>query len=950
MPYSESLSFVNGVFPMLFGAQFLADLVHYRTYSSSLPCGRKETRKETIDRCMQMHLDKFPKEADDIVRAFSFVHKGMAVPSMRSLQFGNQSILRENIRGYNCSYAPIKSFQDFGDCLYILCCGAGFGFSSQKMFVHQLPTIVYGDNEPIFVIPDSKEGWADSVVNLLKNPRIRFDYSQIRPFGAPLSSGGWASGPDPLRKCHELIRGILYKHMGSRLTSLDVADIICHIADAIVVAGTRRSALINLFDADDAESLSAKTGAWWETNPQRARMNMSAVIHRDDQFAIAKAEGVLSACFASGAGEPGLFWTNDFEYGGNPCQPEFATVLTPDGIKTFADIDVGSTIWSGKRWTKVVAKWKTGVKPVFEYRTSAGRFVGTENHRIVQFGEKVEVKDAHSIDIAIGETLTKQEIDPQDIMDGLVIGDGSVHKASNDSVYLTIGKDDHSHFESEVASLIIGHQGGLSQKAYEIHTTVVSEEIKKTFERRVPDRFFFGDSKKKIGFLRGLYSANGSVCGNRITLKVSSFAIISQVQEMLSSLGIRSYYTVNAPHDVKFSNGTYTCKESYDLNISTDCMLFVDMIGFIQGYKMDKVSSPCVKASFDIRSIAPIGDHEVYDITVDDEDHTYWTGGCLVSNCNEISLRALCNLTELNIAACHTPRDLIDAVWAATYIGTLQASYTNFNYVQPRWKQYAEEESLLGVSFTGQAMNWPLLSAENLAHASSMALATNSVVAGRIGINPAHRIGTTKPSGSTSAWLGTKYGVPSGIHAAHDRRYVRRVRVDINNPMGLYFLENFPVSEAESGEILELDKFNPNNIVVSIPVEMNGAIVRQDESAIDLMERARHIHSHWIKPTHRQGPNTHNVSLTVSYKPEEQSSIVDWMIKNRYDYAGMALLPFDGGTYCQAPFESVSDEVFEQYQSKFDSMNMDLTSINWSGHEDQRMGESACSAGGCEVT
>jgi ribonucleoside-triphosphate reductase len=618
------------------GARFLADLVHYRTYSSTLPSGRKETRQETINRCMQMHLDKFPHEADNIVKAFSIVHAGMAVPSMRTLQFSGRSVERENARAYNCSAHPIKRFKDFGDCLYILCCGAGFGFSVQQMFISQLPVIEWGRDE-LFVIEDSKEGWADSMIKLLENPLVRFDYSLIRPYGSPLSSGGWASGFEPLRQCHELTRMILDKHTGKRLSSLAVADIICHIADAIVVAGTRRSSLICLFDADDNDMLTAKTGSWWEHSAHRARMNVSAVIHRKDPYVEQKARAVLSSCFASNAGEPGMFFTNDFEYLLNPCA--------------------------------------------------------------------------------------------------------------------------------------------------------------------------------------------------------------------------------------------------------------------------------------------------------------------------EISLRAFCNLTEINVAACQDEQSFLNAVWAATYIGTLQASYTDFNYIHSDWKKYAEEEALLGVSFTGQAMNWPLLSPTTLQAASYLALTTNALTAQRIGINMAHRIGTTKPSGSTSAWLGDRYGVTSGIHAAHDSRFVRRVRVDINNPMGQYLIDNFPLGEAESGEILELDKFNPSNIVVAIPVEMQGAITRQQETAVQLMERARHIHDHWIKPTHRQGPNTHNVSLTVSYKKEEEAEVAHWMLKNRDSYAGMALLPFSDHCYTQAPFESVSGDVFERYTQKFSAMNINLSEINWAGHADQRQGDSACGgSGGCEVT
>ncbi len=330
----------------------------------------------------------------------------------------------------------------------------------------------------------------------------------------------------------------------------------------------------------------------------------------------------------------------------NPCQPEWATVLTPKGISTIGEVGVGDIIWSSEGWTTILNKQCTGVKDVHEYRTTAGSFIGTDNHRIISNGEKIEVKDAESIDVLGGQLLDFKHTDlnVEDVMDGLVLGDGGVHRASNNLVYLCIGENDGDYFESNVSSLIEKHREGIKPYAYEVKTKIEHTELPTTYFREIPDRYFNGTPLKVAGLLRGLYSANGSVVDKRVTFKTSSPKLRDQVQILLSSLGIRSYYTTNKTKDVKFANGTYTCKESYDVSISTDRELFYNLIGFIQKYKMDKLESilSCTSKkgikTHNIISDTVVSNESVYSITVDNATHTYWTGGLNVSNCGEIPM------------------------------------------------------------------------------------------------------------------------------------------------------------------------------------------------------------------------------------------------------------------------------------------------------------------------
>jgi ribonucleoside-triphosphate reductase len=607
----------------------LRQLIQHRTYGKTKSDGTKETVSETIARCEQMHVDKFSSQVEPtIVDAFTQVYDGRVVPSMRTFQFAGQPILNANARAYNCAFSALTKWQDFGDLFYLLMCGCGTGYSVQKHHVAQLPVIdvtgaSLGTGEK-FYVEDDKEGWADAAVALLYDPSIEFDTSKVRKKGEPLSSGGTASGPEALVKALAEIRTILHRAHGRKLRPIEAHDIMCHIADGVVVGGVRRAALISLFNADDQEMLNCKTGMWWESNPQRARSNNSAVLVRDHPHFSVKLAEVLDTSIASGCGEPGISLTNNKDLGYNPC------------------------------------------------------------------------------------------------------------------------------------------------------------------------------------------------------------------------------------HEISLKDGQ------------------------------------------------------------------------------------LCNLTEVNVAACDTKEEFIAAVTAATVIGTLQASYTDFTYIQPKWKINCEEEALLGVSLTGQAQKWSELTTWlQEIDINELVTSVNDRTALLLGINPAARITTTKPSGSTSAWLGTT----SGIHAAHSSYFIRRVRVDKSDPI-VFLLSD--------SSFVEPDLFNPDNVIISIPIAAPDAITRESETALELLERCSLIYNKWIKQGHVTGDNTHNVSLTVSYKPEEAEDIKTWMLANSDNWAGISLLPFDGGSYVQAPFETISEDIYRLLKAAFDIP--DLTDADYTGRIDERLGEVSCDANGCEIT
>ena len=309
--------------------KILSDITVHMKYAKYLPdLNRRETWGELVTRNKEMHQKKYPNIADKIDEAYQFVYDKKVLPSMRSMQFGGKPIEISPNRIYNCAYMPIDHIDSFSECMFLLLGGTGVGYSVQKHHVEKLPPVnkPYEKRTKRYLIGDSIEGWADAIKVLMKSylngksSKIVFDYSDIRPKGARLvTSGGKAPGPQPLKECIVKIRGILSeKEDGEQLTTLEVHDIVCYIADAVLAGGIRRAALISLFSADDTEMISCKSGNWWETDPQRGRANNSAVLMRHKitkKFFM----DLWKRVELSGSGEPGIYFNNDKDWGTNPC-------------------------------------------------------------------------------------------------------------------------------------------------------------------------------------------------------------------------------------------------------------------------------------------------------------------------------------------------------------------------------------------------------------------------------------------------------------------------------------------------------------------------------------------------------------------------------------------------------------------------------------------------------
>ena len=370
--------------------KILSEITVYMKYAKYLENkSRRETWQELVTRNRKMHLKKYPELKDEIMNAYKFVLKKKVLPSMRSMQFAGKPIEISPNRVYNCAYLPIDDWRAFSETMFLLLGGTGVGYSVQKHHIDELPEIRKPNpkRQRRYLIADSIEGWADAVKILMKSyffdgSTIKFDYTDIRAKGSRLvTSGGKAPGPQPLKECLVKIEGMLKeKQDGVKLSTLEVHDIICYIADAVLAGGIRRAALISLFSAHDDEMISCKSGNWWELNPQRGRSNNSAVLMRHKitkEFFL----DIWKRIELSGAGEPGIYLSNDKDWGTNPC---CEIALRPFQFCNLCEVNV-SNIESQED---------------FEDRVKAAAFIGTlqagytEFHYLRPVWQRTTEKDA----------------------------------------------------------------------------------------------------------------------------------------------------------------------------------------------------------------------------------------------------------------------------------------------------------------------------------------------------------------------------------------------------------------------------------------------------------------------------------------------------------------------------------------------------------------------------
>lgn len=952
-----------------------------------------------------------------IKKAYKHVYNRTIMPSMRSLQFSGKPILEANHRIYNCAWRIINEPIAFHEIFYLLLLGVGVGYSVQQHHVYQLPTIKQPTTTIHHTINDSIEGWATAVNILIEgyysNYRTQFDYSKIRAKGTPLvSTGGFAPGPDAFRNSLTHIARIFDNAIGRKLATLEVHDVICHLSDAVLSGGIRRAALLSIFSYGDQAMMECKAGNFYETNPQRARANNSVYLPRETTTKQQFANLFKQTCI-NGTGEPGFIFTNDtLEYGFNPCcVQKDCLITTSEGLRRVHQLENKPfvAIVNGKEYPSK-GFWCTGTKEIYEVKTNRGFSVkATDDHRILTTDGWIELKD-----LVIGDTLILDKSihtapHNQDEFElgwllGEVWGDGG-HNPDKYKSYVRFWGENNKEMCDKASNIIeklpLDYHAPIkpnnkpcynhTHKTYQISNKKISLFVEKYLESKTKDikDALLNESKSFIaGFISGAFDSDGCICGDtkgggiqlqlaqvkeedllKIQIMLSLFGIISSIRKMVCK-------KESMLPDGNGGSKLYKTKQQYRLDIGRDSVeLFANIIGFSEPHKAQKLKSLIeskTKRSYKTRyeasviSITKLGEEPVYDCTVPEAD-SFVCNGVIVHNC-EISLKnkGVCNLVTIDAhklsQEAHKLKgkdqnEYIQSVIAsAALIGTMQATYTKTPFLDKSWQQVAEDEALLGVSFTGIQDNTGIEShvIGNIEHEGYWDLETLSKYVNHINdhaanclfdINPAKRTTCIKPEGSTSIVCGTS----SGLHLPYSEYYMRRVRV--NNNMG--------INEAmftHNPDFIEKDVYNPNyDNVISVPIH-NESVPQHESDLIRMKAEFNEIKrfKDWIDGGHNEGSNKHNVSYTLKYNREtltesQTNELIDLLYENRYYYSGITIFPEDGGgNYQQMPFEPIDKETYEKLASKFNAI--DFTGINEINVDNAHLLQAnACEGGRCEI-
>jgi hypothetical protein len=932
---------------------------------------RRETWSEQTDRVFKMHKVKFQKQLDneEFMEYFNFakdmVLKKNVLGSQRALQFGGPAILKKETRMYNCCASYVDRPRVFQEIMFSLLCGVGVGFSVQNHHIAKLPTIKSVSTETkLFQVQDSIEGWSDAIGVLCSsyftqnqcfpefyNKQVVFDFSLIRPAGAFINNiGGKAPGSEGLSNSLKKIRDIFdecIKNGFDRLRTIDAYDIIVHSSDAVLSGGIRRSATIALFSLDDEDMIKAKTGDWYIKNPQRARSNNSALLLRDKTPEKQYMDLIQSV---KQFGEPGIIWTDNTETLYNPCVPDDTWILTADGSKQVKDlINVPFlAVVDGKEYECKTGFIKTGEnKQVYKIITHEGFEVrATNNHKFftaerdwvelkdLMIGDKISLNDhserTFTIDIQSDNFVKGWLI-------GTVYGNASFDYFDKNISFYYTGNNRYSMREylyKYANQLRLNNFSETNFSDYENESRNVNGLLIKNKDlfviatNYINKGHILSDTIEKesllfqCGFLRGLFDMNSVIedyknKGLCICLTCTIVDSLKIVQRMLLRLGI---------YGVIYEQRRYvgdTMIPIYELIINKASMqVYKNNVGFNDLEKKDRLNS--ILSSYkrrpygsrytaEILDIIKSDKCDVYDCTVDDI-HAFDANGLYAHNCVEISLYGydskgqsgfqFCNLTEINMGTVENELDFYERCKAASILGTFQAAYTDFGYLGEVTENIVKREALLGVSMTGM-MDTPDISFDPiiLEKGANIVKQINEKVAKIIGINKASRTTCIKPAGSTSCILGTS----SGIHPCHSKRYFRRVQSNsLEEP-----LKFFKQSNPQAVDLSVWSSGKTDEVITFLCKSKNGALTKNDVSAIDLLEKVKLVQKYWVttgKNIDRcvEGWLNHNVSNTITVKDNEWESAAKFIYDNREYFAGISMLGDSGDmTYHQAPFQAV---------------------------------------------
>jgi len=949
-------------------AQLMADAKFYESYARyNDKENRYETWEEAVGRVMAMHRVKYSKEMTDSlsnlldIAEMSYRAKEM-LGAQRALQFGGEQLLKQNAKLYNCTAAYCDRSAIFGEAFFLMLCGCGVGFSVQTHHIAKLPQITKRTKQAkTFVVEDSIEGWASSVDALMrsffvedsefKGRKIYFDLTKIRPKGAEISGGFKAPGPEPLRKALDKIEKLIKDALDAGYTNLrniTAYDIFMYIADAVISGGVRRAATICLFSHDDQDMITAKTGDWFVSQPQRGRSNNSAVLLRNETT-LSQFEEIMKSVKHSG--EPGFVWTDSLEILFNPCVTKDTSVMTSTGPRLVESL-IGEqfiAVVNGREYpTSSKGFWRTGTKQIFKLSLDDGSSIKlTDNHKVLtQHRSWVEVKDLTTDDDVVSHNHNNYSWDGVDGIDpeigwllGNLVGDGTF--SGNSAILRYWNKE--TYLVEYAKSLLTKHCKTYKEfTATDMNKDTVSTssaELKRIAERysilpknKAPSHKLEETSSLFYSeYLKGLFDADGSVQGSQskgvsVRLTQNNLETLEQVQRMLLRLGIKSKIYKNRIEEGFYNlpdghgcTKEFLCKAVHELIISNNSLqTYSSRIGFNVRAKQETLDGNLARYTRALNKdkfysrvvgVTPVGVEDVYDVTVPGPD-AFDANGLYVHNCVEVGMQGytedgrsgfqFCNLCEINGDKSTSPEIFYEQCKAAAILGTLQAGYTDFNFVGSATKEIVDREALIGVGITGW-MNNPdiLFDVEVQRKGAGIVKKWNKIVAKMIGINQAARCCVVKPSGNASVLLGTA----SGIHGEHSPRYLRHVQMNKDTEVAKLFAKKNPA-------MIDDSVWTDLDYVIGFPIEpREGSIYKADLLGVKQLGYVKLAQDNWIE----YGTNKdlcvapylkHNVSNTITV--DDWDAVTDYIYSNRHSLCGVSLLSAAGDrAYPQAPFTEV---------------------------------------------
>lgn len=671
----------------------LANFTFKQTYAKYLPSKRRrENWGESVDRLMNMHASKFIDNIEifeDLNEIEDSLKRKDILGSQRSLQFGGKAILDKPWRIFNCTTSFCDRPRFFAESLWLLLCGCGVGYSVQKHHVSKLPPVISSDQinnaqMRVVMIKDTIEGWADALDALIQfylgqsDTMPIFNYSLIRKKGAPLSHGGKAPGPVPLKFSLQMIEKILVSRAGMNLRSIDCLDIVCVASDCVLSGGVRRSATIAIFSMDDSDMWTAKTGNWWKDAPYRARANISAVALKnklDKQDFMKKFLDNVPQW-----GEPGFVFTESTEFCFNPCVSGRTRILTAEGYKTakqLFDAQQKTSLRIDPRFKQGTYSestdkgvFSTGIQDVYRLQTKQGYFVEcTNNHQImtsrgwIEAGALVKGDKIHifaNSESAINQQLANISLDEYN--KGLVLGwwsgDGSYDANTNLLYFYGAKRQLAPLFSSILDDAKIYSNDKVDRDTIYIPSTLFPVVTKET-RKQVPAEVYSSLSCRK-GYLSALFGADGSVQGSlskkgaSIRLTQNNLEFLEEIQQMLLEFSIYSKIYKNRRKegvallpDGKGGQDYYSVKAVHELIIANESIdTFYRLLSILHPEKQsdleDIVMSRKRKANkehfeADFESLSFVAKEEVYDLT-ENKTHSFIANGVVVHNCVEISM------------------------------------------------------------------------------------------------------------------------------------------------------------------------------------------------------------------------------------------------------------------------------------------------------------------------